>query len=378
MRPSRHAPAPVTSTGDESPSPVVSVEALGRPWRGVDPFLFCMHHVDHYPAGNGQLGVDGDRLEGREIGMDFSGQDGWSMYHGEEVPGFPGHPHRGFETITVVPRGLVDHADSLGGAARYGDGDVQWMTAGRGIQHGEMFPLVHDDADNVLDLFQIWLNLPAASKMVAPYAAVFWSPTIARVRQQENPGHESEVEVIAGDYAPVTASDAFGSRGDRAVNGPGPTIHRAPTPPPDSWASQAEADVAIWRIRLDPGARLTLPAARSEASRRVLYFHQGTALGLAGETVGPRRMIEVRAGQNLPLANLGDDVIEILMLQGRPIGEPVAARGPFVMNTAEELVQAMRDYAATRFGGWPWPDQAPTHGRAGRFARHPDGRTETP
>ena len=119
------------------------------PWETVDPFLFCVHHDDAYPRGNAQLGPSAS-LAGRAIGQDFSRKDGWSMYHGAAVPGFPAHPHRGFETVTVVRQGLVDHADSLGAAARYGDGDVQWLTAGRGIVHAEMFPLLSAERPNPL------------------------------------------------------------------------------------------------------------------------------------------------------------------------------------------------------------------------------------
>ena len=84
------------------------------------------------------------------------------------MPGFPSHPHRGFETVTYVRRGLIDHSDSLGAAARFGRGDTQWLTAGRGIVHAEMFPLLDEDGPNPLELFQIWVNLPAADKMAAP------------------------------------------------------------------------------------------------------------------------------------------------------------------------------------------------------------------
>ncbi|MCU0659847.1 MAG: pirin family protein, partial [Polyangiaceae bacterium] len=107
----------------------------------MDPFLFCVHHDDAYPAGNERLGP-ATSLAGRNIGSDFAGKDGWNMYHGDVVPGFPQHPHRGFETVTVVRRGLVDHSDSMGARARYGGGDTQWLTAGKGIVHAEMFPLL--------------------------------------------------------------------------------------------------------------------------------------------------------------------------------------------------------------------------------------------
>ena len=100
------------------------------------------------------------------------------MYHGDVVPGFPQHPHRGFETVTLVRRGLIDHSDSLGARARFGSGDVQWLTAGDGIVHAEMFPLLDAHQPNPLELFQIWLNLPAADKRVPPHFAMLWSGDI--------------------------------------------------------------------------------------------------------------------------------------------------------------------------------------------------------
>jgi len=103
----------------------------GVPWQTFDPFLFCVYHQDHYPAGNERLGPAAS-LSGRNIGMDFEGKDGWRMYHGSVVPGFPQHPHRGFETVTIMRQGYIDHSDSLGATARFGRGDVQWLTAGKG------------------------------------------------------------------------------------------------------------------------------------------------------------------------------------------------------------------------------------------------------
>ena len=154
--------------------PVLRVLPLGFPWETADPFLFCAHHDDAYPAGNGRFGPQAS-MAGREPGSDFSRKDGWSMYHGDGVPGFPAHPHRGFETVTIVRRGLIDHADSLGASARFGEGDVQWLTAGKGIVHSEMFPLLDDASPNPVELFQIWLNLPARSKMAEPHFKIIWS-----------------------------------------------------------------------------------------------------------------------------------------------------------------------------------------------------------
>jgi redox-sensitive bicupin YhaK (pirin superfamily) len=327
---------------------VLETVPLGMPWTTADPFLFCVHHDDAYPRGNHELGP-ASSLAGRRLGMDFEGKDGWRMYHGEIVPGFPQHPHRGFETITIVRRGLVDHSDSLGAAARYGRGDVQWLTAGGGICHSEMFPLVENEKDNPLELFQIWLNLPAKDKLAEPHFTMFWDSDIPR-----SSAGGVDVTIVAGE-----------------LEG-----RKAPNPPPKSWAANAESDVAIFTIRMNPGTKFTLPPAKSEETVRVLYFFAGKSLRVgdavarehAGLVVDPTKPITLEAGE---------DATEILMLQGRPIGEPVVAHGPFVMNTRSEVEQAFADYRKTRFGGWPWPKDDPVHPREdGRFARHADGRIE--
>jgi quercetin 2,3-dioxygenase len=331
---------------------VLETLPLGFPWVTADPFLFCVHHDDAYPAGNARLGP-ATSLAGRRLGMDFEGKDGWRMYHGEIVPGFPQHPHRGFETVTIVRRGLVDHSDSLGATARYGRGDVQWLTAGGGICHSEMFPLVDADKPNPLELFQIWLNLPAADKMVDPHFTMLWDGDIPRVRLEDARGRKTEVTVVAG-----------------ALGGKTP-----PSPPPRSWAARAESDVAIWCVRMDAGAKWTMPTAK-EGTVRVLYFFAGSQLRVgdhvarehAGLVVDPEEPVELEAG---------DAEVEVLVLQGRPIGEPVVAHGPFVMNTRGEIEQAIADYRRTRFGGWPWPKDDPVHAREDeRFAKHADGRVE--
>ena len=338
-----------------STDPILRILPLGFPWPTVDPFLFCVHHDDAYPRGNGRFGPDAS-LAGRQLGQDFAGTDGWRMYHGMTVPGFPSHPHRGFETVTIVRRGRVDHSDSLGACARFGDGDVQWLTAGRGIVHAEMFPLLDTAASNPLELFQIWLNLPAHRKMAAPYFTMFWGPTIPRVRLTDDAGRQTEVACIAGRLATADA--------------PLP-------PPPDSWAAEPDSDVAIWTLRLEPHAQWTLPAAGTPGVRRMLYLFQGRGLIVAGQAVPDAAAIELQAGQAVTLVG-GPQVAECLLLQGRPIGEPVAQYGPFVMNTEAELRQAFADYQRTQFGGWPFAETAPVHGAdPARFARHPDGRRET-
>ncbi|MFT7326261.1 MAG: redox-sensitive bicupin YhaK (pirin superfamily), partial [Ilumatobacter sp.] len=120
---------------------------LSTQWPTLDPFLFCAHHLDDYPNGTVELEPDAS-LNSRNIGQDFDGIDGWNMYHGKNVPGFPQHPHRGFETITYVRTGVCDHSDSMGATARFGSGDTQWMTAGKGIVHCEMFPMLNRDEKN--------------------------------------------------------------------------------------------------------------------------------------------------------------------------------------------------------------------------------------
>jgi len=332
---------------------VLETVPLGFPWVAADPFLFCVHHVDAYPAGNEALGPAAS-LAGRNLGQDFEGRDGWRMYHGETVPGFPQHPHRGFETVTIVRRGFIDHSDSLGATARFGKGDAQWLTAGAGIVHSEMFPLLNPEQPNPVELFQIWLNLPSESKFVDPHFTMFWDADVPRHVSVDANGRNTEVTAVAGRL------------GERS----------APPPPPQSWASRSESDVAIWCIRLDAGATWTLPAASNEDAIRMLYFFQGPSLKVGNSELTSHVAAHVKSEAALELV-AGPGECEILMLQGRPIGEPVVQYGPFVMNTREQIDEAMRDYRRTRFGGWPFAGDAPVHPREqGRFARHADGRHE--
>jgi redox-sensitive bicupin YhaK (pirin superfamily) len=219
-----------------------------------------------------------------------------------------------------------------------------------------MFPLVSREQPNPLELFQIWLNLPRANKMVDPYFSMFWNKDIPRRVFEDGKGRPTEVALVAGSLS----------------GGPSP-----PKPPPSSWASVADADVAIWTIRMAPGAEWTLPAAAA-GTNRSLYFFRGRGLRTGGREIPAYHEVELRGDRAVSLS-AGDEENELLLLQGRPIGEPVVQYGPFVMNTRQEIQQAFTDYQRTQFGGWPWKSHEPVHAREeGRFARHADGRTERP
>jgi redox-sensitive bicupin YhaK (pirin superfamily) len=338
---------------DEIMNPIKNIKPLGFQWETQDPFLFCVHHEDYFPKGNDEMGPDPEFLKGRHMGDDFIIKDGFRMYHGKKVPGFPGHPHRGFETVTVVRKGLVDHADSLGAAGRYGNGDVQWMTAGKGVQHSEMFPLLKKEEENTLELFQIWLNLPKANKMAEPHFKMLWRESIPNYEHTDENNKKTKAEVIAGKLDDKTAQ----------------------TPPPDSWAADEKNEVAIWNIKMEDGAKWKLPAA-SKGINRTIYFYEGDAITLNDQSVASYKMIEVHADQEIELT-AGEEAASILILQGKPIGETVMQYGPFVMNTKEEIKQAFDDYHETQFGGWPWPRYDQIHDREKtRFAKHADGTEE--
>lgn len=331
---------------------IKNIKPMGFTWETIDPFIFCVHHEDAYPKANSEQGPD-TSLKGRNIGNDFVVRDGWRMYHGKKVPGFPVHPHRGFETVTVVREGFVDHSDSLGAAGRYGEGDIQWMTAGKGIQHSEMFPLLDREKDNPLELFQIWLNLPSFNKMAEPHFKMIWGRQVPVHKTTDASGRKTMTEIIAGNI--------FG--------------HQAITPPPASWAANSDNEITILNIHMDQGAMITIPKA-SEGVRRMLYFYEGDLLKTEGSEIRKYHSAEANAQAELSILADGSDA-KILILQGRPINEPVVQYGPFVMNTREEIQQAFRDYNATSFGGWPWDRNDPVHGQEKRrFARYADGTEE--
>ncbi|WP_031428007.1 pirin family protein [Flavimarina sp. Hel_I_48] len=333
---------------------ILKVKQLHAQWETADPFLFCAFHNDAYPRGNEQMGPQAS-LAGRSLGQDFVQKEGWAMYHGRTVPGFPAHPHVGFETVTIAEHGFVDHSDSLGASGRFGQGDVQWMTAGKGVQHSEMFPLIYKEKENPLLLFQIWLNLPAKNKQVEPYFGMFWHENIPVVNVKDTLNKNTEIKIVAGNYE------------DNA----------ALKPNPDSWAANAKNDVNIWIISMEADATFTLPTASPEVNRS-LYFFEGDQLRAEDFEIPPMHRIIADAAEELTLKN-GSKPAKLLLLQGKPIGERVVQHGPFVANSNEEINAAFSRFRESEFGGWPWPSPEHTHVLdAKRFAIFPDGKEENP
>lgn len=331
---------------------ILSIQKLGFPWETEDPFLATMYHKDEYPEGNDEQGPNAS-LAGRNLGQDFTLRDGFRMYHGKTVPGFPVHPHRGFETVTIVLKGFVDHFDSKGSAGRYGQGDVQWLTTGSGCQHTEMFPLVHKDKPNPLELFQIWLNLPAESKYAEPEYKMLWAEDIPEIQSTSSNGAKTTVRLIAGRMMEKDSLE----------------------PNSASWARDRNHHVGIYLIHMEPEATFVLPAV-SETLNRNLYFYEGDSIVIDEEKIPSSNWVKLTGDQEITMTN-GVKEGYFLILEGEPINEPVVQYGPFVMTTEQEIQDTFREFQKTKFGGWQWERPDPVHEpNAGRFAHYADGRIE--
>jgi redox-sensitive bicupin YhaK (pirin superfamily) len=239
----------------------------------------------------------------------------------EYLAGFPWHPHRGIETITYVLAGNVDHGDSLGNQGTMGAGDVQWMTSGRGILHQEM---PRGDAQGRMHGFQLWANLPRALKMTAPRYQDIASQDIPEVTDDDG----VKVRVICGEF--------WGKKG-----------------PVDGVA----ADPRYLDISVPPGRRKTFPVERSRHAFAYVFAGSGTFRDASDPQAVPtestegddtidyvsnRSLVLFDSGDEVTL-QAGDDGIRFLLVSGTPLVEPVAWRGPIVMNTAQELQQAFAE-----------------------------------
>ena len=229
------------------------------------------------------------------------------------VAGFPDHPHRGFETVTYMLAGAMEHRDHAGNQGELRAGSVQWMTAGRGIVHSEM----PRQRDGLLWGFQLWVNLPARDKMIAP-------------RYQDiGPERIPEVKLADGARVLVIAGEADGVRG-----------------PVEGIATEP----LYLDVHLDPDARVALRL--TPGHHAFAYVYEGrAAFGPARREVGAGQLAVLSDGESLEAATGSDSAARLLFLAARPLGEPIARYGPFVMNTREEIVQAVEDYRSGRLLG---------------------------
>jgi redox-sensitive bicupin YhaK (pirin superfamily) len=237
-----------------------------------------------------------------------------------EAKGAPDHPHRGFETVTYLLSGEFVHRDSHGGGGSIRPGEVQWMTAGAGVVHSEMPSAAFQETGGRMHGFQLWVNLPRAEKLTAPRYQGLGGATLPTARTDDG---LAEVKVIAG--------EALGVRAATATHTPILYVHAT----------------------LRPGGTLALPV---EAGWNAFaYVFEGRArVGREGRAAPAGSMVILKDdGAEVVLAADGDVPAQVLVLAGRPIGEPVARYGPFVMSTEQELRQAFDDYQAGRMGRIP-------------------------
>lgn len=227
------------------------------------------------------------------------------------------HPHRGFETVTIVYQGEVEHRDSTGSGGVIGPGDVQWMTAASGILHEEFHSKDFARQGGTIEMVQLWVNLPAKDKMAAPGYQTLLNRDIPVVPLADNAG---QVRVIAGNY------------GDHA--GPARTF----------------SPINVWDMKLNAGHTTTLQVQEGH-TLAVVMLH-GAILVNGEQIVRETQMVLLdRAGDSITIEANND--VSLLVLSGEPIDEPIVGYGPFVMNSEAEIQQAFRDFNSGQFGAMP-------------------------
>ncbi len=275
--------------------PVRTLFAYSRQGNDISPFLM----LDY---GNGDFGPTEDR---RGVGE---------------------HPHRGFETVTIVYEGAVEHRDSGGGGGAIGRGDVQWMTAASGVVHEEFHGRDFAHSGGKFEVAQLWVNLPAKDKMTKPRYQEILDKDIPKVSLPQASGSGESagtVRVIAGEY------DDQG------------TVRRGP--------AQTFSRMNVWDVRLKPGGTATFTV--EDGDTVILPIFGGTVRVNDTETVqAAEAALFEQSGTTFHVENTGTDEVKVLFLSGEPLNEPIAGYGPFVMNTQEEILQAMKDYQSGKMG----------------------------
>ena len=244
--------------------------------------------------------------------LDYAGPHSFPPGSGKR--GVGEHPHRGFETVTVVYSGEVEHRDSTGRGGVIGPGDVQWMTAGAGILHEEFHSAEFTRTGGELKMIQLWVNLPAKDKMAAPGYQSITADLIPRVALPDNAGH---VRVIAGDYADVS--------------GPAHTF----------------SPLNVWDMQLTQGHDVSLRQPAGWSTALVVLEGEISVNGAENAREG-QLVVLSQQGETLHLSAAAD--AKVLLLAGEPLGEPVVGYGPFVMNSKAQIAEAVRDFNSGRFG----------------------------
>jgi redox-sensitive bicupin YhaK (pirin superfamily) len=242
-----------------------------------------------------------------------------------EAKGTPWHPHRGFETVTYIMDGAFEHTDTVGGGGLIKDGSTQWMTAASGLQHIEKPPEALVRSGGLFHGVQLWVNLPAANKMMNPK---YQDIEANEVTLLSNADGGALVRIIAGDVA--------------GHKGPGSTF----------------SPITLIHATISPGAQLTIPWRADFTAAAYVFAGRGTVGAQQRKledgqlaVFGKGDAVTLRAAESQPQASANG--WEVLLLGGKPINEPIARYGPFVMNTKREIIQALDDFEAGRFGNIP-------------------------
>jgi quercetin 2,3-dioxygenase len=240
--------------------------------------------------------------------------------NGATPRGVGSHPHRGFETVTIAYSGEVAHRDSSGGGGIIGVGDVQWMTAGSGLVHDEFHSPAFSQAGGDMHMVQLWVNLPAKDKMTKPgYQAI----TQAAIPQINLDG--ASVRVIAGSHNGQGLADSAITKG----------------------AASTFTPMNVWDVRIPAGQTVSLP--QPEGWTTLLLVQSGKVTVNDGKAAGATQLAMLsRSGTEVSITASSDT--QLLLLAGEPINEPVVGYGPFVMNTRQEIVLAVEDFNAGKFG----------------------------
>jgi redox-sensitive bicupin YhaK (pirin superfamily) len=244
--------------------------------------------------------------------LDYGGP--YDFAPAEAPRGVGEHPHRGFETVTIVYQGELEHRDSAGNHGTIGAGEVQWMTAAAGVVHEEFHSEAFTRAGGAFEVVQLWINLPARQKLSPPRYQEILSSRIASV---DLPNGAGKARIIAGDF--------------QGTKGPAKTF----TP------------IQLWDLRLKGGARTTLHVPEGDTT--MLVIQRGSVTLNAAQAAQAVELVQFdRAGSEIALET--EDDVMALLLSGAPLGEPVYGQGPFVMTTREEILQAIADFQSGKMG----------------------------